>query len=666
MSAKHNITRTNLVCWVTTILLISGCFIIFFVHQKYQDFRNTAKLLHLQQERMMTDVVAVEAQLVSRMVAVQLKANPTLTPEAALSATATLVRELNMGGARGGGNLLVLDADGQVLLAPEKGFLRDHLEEVSGRVAAALADPRAKGKSVAAGECTLTNAKGVVFARLRWHAEPLAERPWQVCAVVDMRRAEGAVSANLNRIRVDIIMETVFMLVVAVLVVLVAVRFAWVIARGINREVGALVGYCQAGLKEDVVLNPADFRFREFETIGLAAVGMVRQIKDLLAELKGAAIRSTLASQSKSGVLASVSHDLLSRLNGIMGMAQVMQAAPGSEDDRRRSLETILASGRAMATLIENVDYTSVLDTEGFTPRLAPCSLARIRDQVSRILQQAATARDHELVWEWAGDVPAGMISDEHLLRHVLLNLVEIGIYGNTGGPVRISMSRKGDAAGKACLSCAVHLSDPGFTQTELDEILQFPHVSRRYASVSLRVAICRRLVELLHGKLALALDGGRGLLCAIEFGAATVDVASEGTVPAQSVAPAKKSLPRMKILLVEDDPVNREVTERMLAHFGADVVAAEDGMAAVKQFKAGPFDLVFMDCEMPGMDGYAAAREIRRLEAGGRRVPVVAISGYAMPEDEQRCRDAGMDGFLAKPVALEDLGSMMEKFAPQ
>jgi CheY-like chemotaxis protein len=513
----------------------------------------------------------------------------------------------------------------------------------------------------------LVNVKGAAFARVRWHVQALSGQSWQVCALADMRRAEGAVSANLNRVRIDIIMETAFMLLVAILVTLVAVRFAWVIARGISREVGALTGYCRAGLAEDVVLKVDDFQFHEFETIGLAVTGMVRQIRDLLAELKSAAVRSTLASQSKSGVLASVSHDLLSRLNGVMGMAQVMQAESGSEDDRRRSLETILASGRAMATLIEDVDYASVLDTEGFTPRLAPCRLGRVREQVTRILHRAAAERGHDLIWAWSEDVPTGIISDEHLLRHILLNLVEIGIYGNPGGPLRIDVSRLEGSAGKVRLSCTVRLSDPGLTQTELDEIRRFPHVSRRYASVSLRVAICRRLVELLHGKFDLAMDGDRGMLCAIEFDAEPVEVASEDGVTAPVATAAGKAVPPMKVLLVEDDPVNREVSARMLAHFCAEVVMAENGMEALAKIRSGiGFDLVFMDCEMPEMDGYAAVREIRKLEVAGRRVPVVAISGYAMPEDEQRCRDAGMDGFLAKPVSLEDLHSVLVKFAPR
>jgi CheY-like chemotaxis protein len=645
---------------VTTILLVSACFVAFFIHQKYQDFRQTAQLLRSQQEKIIAETLAQDAAGTARVIAVSRKAAAEMQGEALAAHLAGLLREMKLGQDHGS-NLVVLDGAGRVVLMPERGFLHDHRDEILPVLAKA-----AVGHD--AGTGVIPMAEGP--SRLRWHGEALADPAWTVFALGDLRRAEKAVATNLNRLRIDLVLETAFMVLVAALVTLVAVRFAYVMARRIHREVSALTGFCRAGLAEEASLCAEDFQFAEFAEIGQASQGMVRQIRDLLAELKGVAIRSTLASQTQSAVLASVSHDLLSRLHGIMGTAQLMQAEESATaEDRQRSIETILASGRAIATMVENVDFTSVLDTERFAPRLAPCSLTRLREQASRILQRAAEARGHHLAWDVAATLPDGIVSDERLLRHILLNLAEIGIYGSTGGPVRIGLQGQvpqGESDPME-LTLVVHLAGTTLTPTELDEIRQFPNVSRRHASASLRMAICKRLAELLGGTFESNLDGNGSLACTVRIAVAAVPVtlavpdAPRGTASAATVAPVKIS-----VLLVEDDPINLEVVERMLQHFGATVATATDGASALVLIQADkPFDLILMDCEMPGMDGYAATREIRRREAGGRRVPVIAVSGYAMPEDEDRCREAGMDGLLAKPVAMDDLRATLAKFAP-
>jgi len=659
MNAKRSIARSNLVCWVTTILLVSACFVAFFIHQKYQDFRQTAKLLRDQQEKVIAEALAADAAGAARVIAASRKAAAEMPGEALAAHLAGLVREMGLGQERGG-NLVVLDAAGAVVLAPERGPLHDHLGQVLPSLASA-----ASGRDPRTGEIPLAGTP----SRLRWHAEGLADPAWTVFALGDMRRAEKAVASNLNRLRIDLVLETVFMILVAGLVTLVAVRFAYVMARRLHREVSALTGFCRAGLAEDAVLALDDLQFAEFAEIGQATQGMVRQIRDLLAELKGVAIRSTLASQTQSAVLASVSHDLLSRLHGIMGTAQLMlaeESAPAEE--RRRGLETILASGRAIATMVENVDFTSVLDTERFASRPAPCSLPRIREQVSRVLQRAAEARGHRLAWEVAAGVPDGIVSDERLLRHILLNLGEIGIYGSTGGAVRIRLAGEAPQGGEGAigLSLTVLLAGASLAPTELDEIRQFPNVSRRHASASLRMAICKRLAELLGGTFEATLAGDGSLVCVARITVAAASQAAQeaAAAPIPSAPPAAPAA--INVLLVEDDPVNLEVVERMLRHFGATVATATDGASALAVIQAGkPFDLILMDCEMPGMDGHAATREIRRREQGGRRVPVIAVSGYAMPEDEDRCREAGMDGLLAKPVAMDDLRATLAKFAP-
>lgn len=663
MRAKYSISRVTLVCWVATILMLGGCFMVFIFHQKYQDFQQTSRLLRLQQDQMMSGALVDEVKNTVRIIAIARKMAPPQEAATLAPALLAMLREARVG-IGPGRELMILGENGVILLAPEGLIFQDHLKTIAGILATETAR-RVPAGEMPAGELSL----GGGTLKLRWRAQALRDLPWQVCILGDLRHVEHAVSANLNRLRVDIMVEGCFLLLVALLVTAAAARFAYVIAKVVNREVKALTDFCQVGLREDVVLPPEDFQFREFAAIGAAATAMVHQIRDLLAELKRVAIRSTIANQSQSAVLASVSHDLRSRLNGILGMAQMMQAEPGTAEERHRRLETIVGSGKAIASLLEDVGYTCVLDTDDYRASRRACHLPRIREQVVGAVHRAAADHHHALEWVVGPGVPDWIISDQHLLRQVLLNLVEIGIYGPGEGLVRVEINNEGRVgSGEMAMRFTVNLRGAAITATEIDEIQCFPHVSRRYATISLRVAICRRMTELLGGRFELKMIENRDLFAEVRF-------ATEPTAPpaefrvAVGPSPASTASLRLKVLLVEDDPVSRDVVARMLRHFGIEVTTAEDGHTALTLVRQNPaaFDLVFMDCEMPIMDGYAATREIRRQTGPGERhLPVVALTGYAMPEDEARCREAGMDEYLTKPIAVDELRAMLERFAPR
>jgi CheY-like chemotaxis protein len=393
---------------------------------------------------------------------------------------------------------------------------------------------------------------------------------------------------------------------------------------------------------------------------------MTQQIRGLLGELKKTAVQSTIAKQIQGGVLSNVSHDLLSSLNGIMGMAQILQMEQKSESERKHCIDTIMDSGKAIMTLIKNVDYAVILDTENFKPTLQPLKIKDLHEGVMRMMGNVIHGRNNELEWVSGKDVPERVVSDQNLLAQILINLIDVGLYKDCKSPLKIELVNEGISNDKVSLCFGIQLIGVGLTQAELDEIHEFPYVPREYATIGLRLAICNRLTELLGGKFNVKTVNSQDLLASLHFEADIAKAEKKASDSVVTILPDIGKKTALNVLLVDDEPVNREVASRMLRHCGAEVTKAHDGHDALSQIEKFPdFDIVFMDCQMPVMDGYTAVREIRRREAGSNRhMTVIALTGYNTPLDEKHCIEAGMDAFMSKPLMMEELKSTLKKFS--
>jgi CheY-like chemotaxis protein/anti-sigma regulatory factor (Ser/Thr protein kinase) len=266
--------------------------------------------------------------------------------------------------------------------------------------------------------------------------------------------------------------------------------------------------------------------------------------------------------------------------------------------------------------------------------------------------------------------VPDGLIGDAGRIRQVLVNIVGNALKFTERGEIVVRVQPESLGDGEMVLRVSVSDTGPGIRPDRLDAIFEpFTQadgsVTRKFGGTGLGLTISRRLVHLMDGRLWGESTEGRG--STFHFTARLGRCAAGlGTGAKVQAAPVKATGPttrRKRVLIAEDNLVNQRVAARFLENLGYRVHVVADGRSALDALGCQPFDLVLMDVQMPGMDGLETTAELRRREqdTGGRRVPVIALTAHAMQGDRERCRGAGMDGYLSKPVQAAELRAIVD-----
>ena len=382
------------------------------------------------------------------------------------------------------------------------------------------------------------------------------------------------------------------------------------------------------------------------------------ELHDLVAELRAAKAAAEHAMQAKSRFLAVMSHELRTPLNGMVGSADLLAAGdlPPAEAEVARLLQRCSAS---LLTIVNDVLDFSRIEAGQMPLEHIPFRLASCVREVANLQLGVAAGKDLEMRVEVDERLPAVVVGDPGRLRQVLLNLAHNAIKFTTRGFVALRVEPTGEPA---LLRFLVRDTGVGIAPDCLDRLFEAfvqedASTTRRFGGTGLGLAICRRLVQLMGGEIAVESAPGAGstfsFTCRLPAGSES-DVTMHEAVDAIGSALADLGAPR--VLVVDDHDANRLLVRRMLQRLGCVIDEASDGVQAVQSIARGGFDLVLMDCSMPLMDGYEAARAVRKLGGGGAAVPIVALTANAMPEDRQRCLDAGMNGYLAKPVRMRQL----------
>jgi signal transduction histidine kinase/CheY-like chemotaxis protein len=385
-----------------------------------------------------------------------------------------------------------------------------------------------------------------------------------------------------------------------------------------------------------------------------------------IAEARDAALRgekaAKAAAEAKSRFLANISHELRTPMNGVLGILHLIKAEP-SRDERERLIDQALAAGAGLSDLLSDVVDFSDLEAGRLQLVAEPVDPAEQLAGVVAMFKPQAEAKGVALSLAAAPEI-GWVAADAARLRKLFFHLIGNAVKFTERGAVEARLSAR-DAGEARRLRLEVEDTGIGIEPEAVDGLYQpFSQVdgsaTRRYGGPGLGLALTRNLAELMGGGVGFSSQPGKGSTFWVEIAApaaAAATLAEAGGEPSDWLA-------GVRVLVVEDNATNRLVATRMLGQLGAEVATAENGAEGVCAVERGDFDLVFMDIQMPVMDGVEATRRIRAMPRPKGQVPIVATTANVMPDQLARYRDCGVTGVVAKPISPAALLSEVARIA--
>jgi len=410
----------------------------------------------------------------------------------------------------------------------------------------------------------------------------------------------------------------------------------------------------------------------EVTRLNQSQADLIRQkakVQETYDELLDNQLALDLAARTKSEFLANMTHELRTPLNGIFGVVELLSRTPLTLD-QAELLDTIRSCDDVLLALVNDVlDFSKIeaqqliLESRPFSVRL--CVENAMRMVNPKILEKGIRINSH-----FAENVPSVVLGDLTRVEQILLNLLSNAVKFTEKGHVTISVERDAKSPNECILRIIVEDTGLGIPSEQIPKLFRkFSQVdastSRQFGGTGLGLAICKGLAELMGGTIWVESEIGKGsrFIVLIKAVPAEGQVAINQQSKLGATARELENYP-LSVLIVDDNPVNRNIAGRLLEMLGYKADLAADGLEAIERASHKDYDLIFMDLSMPRMDGQAATVEIRKQTQGRKQPYITALTANAIKLEQEKCLSSGMNSYLTKPVTLEQLADVIKECA--
>ena len=381
------------------------------------------------------------------------------------------------------------------------------------------------------------------------------------------------------------------------------------------------------------------------------------------------------ANQAKSDFLANMSHEIRTPMNAILSVAQLLELTE-VDDEQRKLLSTLKSNGNKLLTLINDILDLSKIEARELKLNSQEFAPQTIVDNLSNSFAPQVEKKGLKLEINLDPNLPQWLIGDDFRLHQVLNNLISNALKFTSQGKISVTISATDEISiNDSEIGVDFRVTDTGIgiPQSIQKKLFQpFTQAdnstTRQYGGTGLGLTISRRIVELMGGAIGVesVVNEGSTFWFSIPLKLVPSGKMPEPPVakPPSSGIPADDSSKTITILVVEDYQDNRDLILFMLDTLGYQADTVNDGQEALSQLAKQQYDLVLMDCQMPVMDGYQATMAIREREGSERHTPIIGLTANAMSSDRQKCLDAGMDDYLSKPIDMEKLLQIIQKWS--